>query len=218
MAEDLQLSLTGHVPEKESVVITGTSATPKADEPATALCPRGCGRLTPATRISSCSCCRRRLTAMGCRRAFAFGNRVSSVTDPDKTFRVGLLYGPSGCGKSSLVKAGLLPRLAAHVESVYVEASREDTEGQLLRGIRRCCPSLPEDWTCCHRLPRFGEGGAWPAIEGVTRPGSIRAVASRPTSRRPRRTRPGFATLRWSSESSACSWYGMTFGWRSPGS
>src|SRR5262249_7710990 len=32
------------------------------------------------------------------------------ATDPDKTFRVGLIYGPSGCGKSSLVKAGLLPR------------------------------------------------------------------------------------------------------------
>ena len=34
--------------------------------------------------------------------------RIES-TDPDQTFRVGVLYGPSGCGKSSLVKAGLLP-------------------------------------------------------------------------------------------------------------
>ncbi len=32
--------------------------------------------------------------------------------DSDNTFSVGLMYGPSGCGKSSLVKAGLLPRLA----------------------------------------------------------------------------------------------------------
>src|SRR5262249_56535553 len=39
--------------------------------------------------------------------------------DPDQTFSVGLLYGPSGCGKSSLVKAGLLPRLAGHVQAVY---------------------------------------------------------------------------------------------------
>src|SRR5947209_366517 len=38
--------------------------------------------------------------------------------DPDKTFRVGVIFGPSGCGKSSLVKAGLLPRLADHVRSV----------------------------------------------------------------------------------------------------
>ena len=28
------------------------------------------------------------------------------------TFSVGVIYGPSGCGKSSLVKAGLLPKLA----------------------------------------------------------------------------------------------------------
>ncbi len=38
------------------------------------------------------------------------------------TFTVGVIYGPSGCGKSSLVKAGLLPRLAGRVLSVYVEA------------------------------------------------------------------------------------------------
>ena len=65
--------------------------------------------------------------------------------DPDRTFRVGLLYGPSGCGKSSLVKAALLPRLARHVDSVYVEATRQDTEARLLRGLRRCCTWLPLD-------------------------------------------------------------------------
>src|SRR5262249_24180922 len=36
--------------------------------------------------------------------------RIES-TDPDGSFRIGLVYGPSGCGKSSMVKAGLLPRL-----------------------------------------------------------------------------------------------------------
>src|SRR5207244_797075 len=41
-------------------------------------------------------------------------------TDPDKTFRVGVLYGPSGCGKSSLMKAGILPQLADAVIPVYV--------------------------------------------------------------------------------------------------
>ena len=35
----------------------------------------------------------------------------------DLTFTVGVIYGPSGCGKSSLVKAGLLPRLARRVIS-----------------------------------------------------------------------------------------------------
>jgi hypothetical protein len=64
-------------------------------------------------------------------------------TDPDKTFKVGLIYGPSGCGKSSLVKAGLLPRLARHVLIVYIEATPEDTETRLLRAMRKACPDLP---------------------------------------------------------------------------
>jgi len=64
-------------------------------------------------------------------------------TKADSTFRVGLIYGPSGCGKSSLVKAGLLPRLAGHVIFVYVEATAEETEARLLRGLRKQCPGLP---------------------------------------------------------------------------
>jgi serine/threonine protein kinase/formylglycine-generating enzyme required for sulfatase activity len=63
-------------------------------------------------------------------------------TDPDQTFRVGLIYGPSGCGKSSLVKAGLLPRLADSVLPVYVEATADETEARLLRGLRKQCPEL----------------------------------------------------------------------------
>jgi serine/threonine protein kinase len=60
-------------------------------------------------------------------------------------FSVGLLYGPSGCGKSSLVKAGLLPRLAGHVHVVYVEATPHDTESRLLIGLRRRGPHVPTD-------------------------------------------------------------------------
>jgi serine/threonine protein kinase/formylglycine-generating enzyme required for sulfatase activity len=63
-------------------------------------------------------------------------------TDPDETFGVGLIYGPSGCGKSSLVKAGLLPRLAGRVIPVYVEATPEETETRLLHGLRKRCPGL----------------------------------------------------------------------------
>jgi serine/threonine protein kinase/formylglycine-generating enzyme required for sulfatase activity len=65
------------------------------------------------------------------------------TTDPDKTFRIGLSYGPSGCGKSSLVKAGLLPRLAKHVLIVYIEATPEDTENRLLKGLGKVCSDLP---------------------------------------------------------------------------
>jgi serine/threonine protein kinase/formylglycine-generating enzyme required for sulfatase activity len=66
-------------------------------------------------------------------------------SDPDNTFAVGLLYGPSGCGKSSLVKAGLVPRLAGHVVALYVEATANGTEARLLKGLRKHCPDLPAD-------------------------------------------------------------------------
>jgi eukaryotic-like serine/threonine-protein kinase len=64
------------------------------------------------------------------------------ATDLDVTFKVGLIYGPSGCGKSSLVKAGLLPRLAKHVLAVYVEATPEESETRLLKAVRKACPKL----------------------------------------------------------------------------
>ena len=66
-------------------------------------------------------------------------------TDADKTFAVGLIYGPSGCGKSSLVKAGLLPRLSQNVILVYVEATPDETETRILRGLRKQLPDLPHD-------------------------------------------------------------------------
>jgi serine/threonine protein kinase/formylglycine-generating enzyme required for sulfatase activity len=72
-----------------------------------------------------------------------FWKKRLEETDPDKTFRVGLIYGPSGCGKSSLVKAGLLPRLTQQVTTVYVETVPQETEGRLLNGLRKRCPALP---------------------------------------------------------------------------
>jgi hypothetical protein len=74
-----------------------------------------------------------------------FWKRRIEETDPDQTFSVGLLYGPSGCGKSSLVKAGLLPRLAEHVRTVYIEATPDETEARLLKGLRKRCPELPDN-------------------------------------------------------------------------
>ncbi len=68
-------------------------------------------------------------------------NRIES-RDPEVFFSVGLMYGPSGCGKSSLVKAGLLPRMDASVTPIYVEATREDTETRLTKGLRRACAGL----------------------------------------------------------------------------
>jgi serine/threonine protein kinase/formylglycine-generating enzyme required for sulfatase activity len=63
----------------------------------------------------------------------------------DAPVPVGLIYGPSGCGKSSLVKAGLLPRLRKDILVVYIEATPEETDAGLLRGLRRACPTLTPD-------------------------------------------------------------------------
>jgi formylglycine-generating enzyme required for sulfatase activity len=79
-------------------------------------------------------------------------------TDPDNTFCVGLIYGPSGCGKSSLVKAGLLPRLAKSVTAVYVEATGEETESRLLKGLRRAVPDLPDGLALVESLAALRRG------------------------------------------------------------
>ena len=41
-----------------------------------------------------------------------------------------------------MVKAGLLPRLHRDVMPVYIEATPEETEARLLRGLRKVCPEL----------------------------------------------------------------------------
>ena len=65
--------------------------------------------------------------------------------DPARAFAVGLLYGPSGSGKSSLIKAGVIPRLAANIRVVYVESTAGGTEASILAALRRECPGLPAD-------------------------------------------------------------------------
>lgn len=65
-------------------------------------------------------------------------NRLEEV-DSSMTFRIGLMYGPSGCGKSSLIKAGILPRLAPKIYCAYVEATPDSTEVQLLHAVQRVC-------------------------------------------------------------------------------
>jgi len=69
----------------------------------------------------------------------------------EKSLRIGLVYGPSGCGKSSLIRAGLLPRLDDRIVSVIVEAVPDETEAQVLTGVRRRVPGLPLELD----LPRF---------------------------------------------------------------
>jgi serine/threonine protein kinase/formylglycine-generating enzyme required for sulfatase activity len=89
------------------------------------------------------------------------------ATDPDLTFRVGLLYGPSGCGKSSLVKAGLLPHLAEHILPVYLEATPDGTEGRMLHGLRKTCPSLPEGLHLVEAMASLRRGRSAPTATKV---------------------------------------------------
>jgi serine/threonine protein kinase/formylglycine-generating enzyme required for sulfatase activity len=79
-------------------------------------------------------------------------------TDADQTFNVGLIYGPSGCGKTSLVKAGVLPRLAPHVSAVYLEATPDSTEARVLAGLRKRRPDLPQGLTLVPTLAALREG------------------------------------------------------------
>jgi len=72
-----------------------------------------------------------------------FWRKRIEATDIERSFRVGLVYGPSGCGKSSLMKAGLLPRLSPKVQTVYVEATSDDTPERLLKGIEKELGELP---------------------------------------------------------------------------
>jgi formylglycine-generating enzyme required for sulfatase activity/serine/threonine protein kinase len=96
-----------------------------------------------------------------------FWKRRIEATDPDKTFRVGLLYGPSGCGKSSLVKAGLLPRLAETVWPLYVEATAADTEARLCKELRKRSPSLPPNQGLVETLASLRRGRGLPGGKKV---------------------------------------------------
>ncbi len=91
-----------------------------------------------------------------------FWKRKIEQIDPDLNFKVGLIYGPSGCGKSSLVKAGLLPRLGKHVFSVYVEATPDETEDRLKKGLRKVCPELPRGSRLIDSLAKLRTGRILP--------------------------------------------------------
>jgi eukaryotic-like serine/threonine-protein kinase len=91
-----------------------------------------------------------------------FWKRRIEQIDPDLTFKVGLIYGPSGCGKSSLVKAGLLPRLREHVLPVYIEATADETETRLLKGLRKVCPELARGLGLVDSLANLRRGRVLP--------------------------------------------------------
>jgi formylglycine-generating enzyme required for sulfatase activity len=79
--------------------------------------------------------------------------------DGDETFAVGLLYGPSGCGKSSLVRAGLLPRLAEGIVAVCVDALPDETGPRIMQALRKRLPTLPAELGLVETLASIRRGG-----------------------------------------------------------
>ena len=65
-------------------------------------------------------------------------------------------------GKSSLVGRDCCPSLAKSVVSIYVEATAEDTETRLLRGLRKHLPDLPDDLGLAEAVPLLRRGGRCP--------------------------------------------------------
>ena len=87
-----------------------------------------------------------------------FWKQRLEVTQKHDSFPIGLIYGPSGCGKSSLVKAGLLPALAEHVQPVAIEASEGETEERLLVALKKKFPTLPRDRSLVDLLKMIRNG------------------------------------------------------------
>lgn len=88
-----------------------------------------------------------------------FWKRKLESNEQDEPFRVGVIYGPSGCGKSSFVKAGLIPLLDDSISTVFVEATHQDTESRLLRGLRKRCPGLSARAGLSGSLAEIRRGG-----------------------------------------------------------
>ncbi len=139
--------------------------------------------------------------------------KIRARIDPDLTFRLGLIYGPSGCGKSSLVKAGLLPRLARHVFPIYIEATPEETENPIAQGLAEGVPSTTPRIGPGRFAGKFAKGSHLASrAQGAAGPRSIRAVATHPPS--PRRTLnwcPPCVIAMVSISRRSC-WYGMISG------
>ena len=127
-----------------------------------------------------------------------FWKRKIEQIDPDLTFKVGLIYGPSGCGKSSLAKAGLLPRLGKHVLSIYVEATPDQTESRLLKGLRKACPELTRELGLVDALAKLRSSRVLPArAQGALGPGPVRAMAVRQARRGEHGAGRGPSSVRW---------------------
>lgn len=83
------------------------------------------------------------------------------ASEPDKTFRVGVVYGNSGSGKSSLVRGGVIPQLDPSVIPIFVEAEW-NTEEKLVRALHHRFPRLDGEENLCDILRRLRDGEGAP--------------------------------------------------------
>ncbi|MCG8653865.1 MAG: serine/threonine-protein kinase, partial [Pirellulales bacterium] len=74
--------------------------------------------------------------------SISFWKHQIEEREPDEVQPVGVIYGPSGCGKTSLLKAGILPSLAARIEHVYFDAAAETLESGILVRLKSLVPDL----------------------------------------------------------------------------
>src|SRR5262249_24406611 len=65
---------------------------------------------------------------------------------------------PIGVRQVVAGEAGLLPRLAKPVRVVYIEATGEETEARLLKGLRRQFPDLPSNLSLSESLAGLRRG------------------------------------------------------------
>ena len=76
-------------------------------------------------------------------------------------FSVGVLLGPSGSGKTSFIKAGLLPQLdSSLIETVFVEATLENTEKRIAERLQAINPRFPVGLSVSQLLDGITHG-AW---------------------------------------------------------
>ena len=141
--------------------------------------PRGCDPSMSMTPTSSWNCFPDLGTGMVCPTASDSGRPGSRQPTPTMTFRVGLDLRALGLREVVAGQGGVSAPARRNMSlPVYIEATPEETEARLLKGLRKACPELS---------PRLGLVDSLAAIRrgrvhsGPARrccgPGSVRAMA-----------------------------------------